>query len=463
MLWYLCYFAMDKMKALRLCRHMFVSVPAAAANTLLEAKRLVGQLKVGASKDEGPGTLAALKAFEALAPAQEALGIFRELNAWAPVSLCRFRLVMSCGLGLLRSVTRTRWASRKRCDACSASSRAKEHPRTPCLHCNEDAYRGYFMSGNSYQISYPARPMLIAQLARGEVKPDEALTKVKEEAAKVKRTARDGRRAEAAMQVTLAAVQLAKAEPVKAVLAAADAEAYFQREEDYPALADVLLEVVAPAHLQRGDGQKAMDAANLVLDVAQKVKDPEVEARAWGLVAAGRFAASAEDATEAARKALDLFRKLGSRVGEAQMLIELARGHELAEGQKCEDALAALASAREALKVAREAGSWAQAGKASEAIVEAQLQAGQPQAAYEEAEEQLKWISEVTPDHSSKKGLASAMSAVVVATAVFKGGDAGLEVVKSYAGRPERPGTTSWFVPHCSQLLCTASPVFVCP
>ena len=36
MLWYLCYFAMDKMKALRLCRHMFVSVPAAAANTYLQ-------------------------------------------------------------------------------------------------------------------------------------------------------------------------------------------------------------------------------------------------------------------------------------------------------------------------------------------------------------------------------------------------------------------------------------------
>lgn len=326
-----------------------------AKELLLEAKRLVGQLK----------------AFEALAPAQEALGIFRELN-------------------------------------------------------------------DQVGIAQALRPVLIAQLTRGELKPEEALTKVKEEAAKVKRTARDGRRAEAAMQVTLAAVQLAKAEPVKAVVAAADAEAYFQREEDYPALADVLLEVVAPAHLQRGDGQKAMDAANLVLDVAQKVKDPEVEARAWGLVAAGRFAASAEDATEAARKALDLFRKLGSRVGEAQMLIELARG-QLAR----QDALAALASAREALKVAREAGSWAQAGKASEAMVEAQLQAGQPQAAHEEAEEQLRWISEVTPDYSSKKGLASAMSAVVVATAVFKGGDAGLEVVKSYVEKLRADGNKS--------------------
>jgi len=75
--------------------------------------------------------------------------------------------------------------------------------------------------------------------------------------------------------------------------------------------------------------------------------------------------------------------------------------------------------------------------------VEAQLQAGQPQAAYEEAEEQLKWISEVTPDHSSKKGLASAMSAVVVATAVFKGGDAGLEVVKSYVEKLRADGNKS--------------------
>mmetsp|Transcript_11589 Transcript_11589/g.21996 ORF Transcript_11589/g.21996 Transcript_11589/m.21996 type:complete len:568 (+) Transcript_11589:52-1755(+) len=315
-----------------------------AKELLLEAKRLVGQLK----------------AFEALAPAEEALGIFRD-------------------------------------------------------------------AADQVGIAQALRPVLLARLERGMLRPDEAVTKVKEEAQQLKRSARDGRRAEAAMQVTQAAIQLAKADPVKAVQTAVSPEEYFHREEDFSSLADLLLEVVAPAHLQRGDGKKAMEAANVVLDVAQKVKDPEVEARAWGLVAAGRFLSKAEDATEAARKALDLFRSRNGRVGEAQMLTELARGQ-----LSLQDSLAALASSREALKVARENGSWAQAGRAAEAIVEAQLQASKPQEALDEAEEQLKWISQVSPDESSKKGVASAMSAVVVATSALKGADAGFQLVKTY-------------------------------
>ena len=114
---------------------------------LLEAKRLVGQLKAGASThpaDMRGSERAGPKAFEALAPAQEALGIFRELNARATVASAPW----SCGLGL---VTRTRWASRKRCDAwlqafqdSGQHSRAKEHAGNPCLHGNAmvDTYRG---------------------------------------------------------------------------------------------------------------------------------------------------------------------------------------------------------------------------------------------------------------------------------------------------------------------------------
>ncbi|CAJ1381859.1 unnamed protein product [Effrenium voratum] len=186
-----------------------------------------------------------------------------------------------------------------------------------------DAFRA---AADQVGVAEALRPLLLAQIERGDVKPEEALKKVKEEAASLKRSARDGRRAEAMLQFTQAAMHLAKAEPIKAAQMAQEAEIYFQREQDWPALADVLLEVVAPAHLQRGDGKKALEAANLVLDVAQKVNDPEVQARAWAVVAAGRFASGAEDAAEAARKALDLFRSCGSRVGEAQTLVELARG-----------------------------------------------------------------------------------------------------------------------------------------
>eukprot|EP00435_Cladocopium_sp_Y103_P034755 s952_g9.t1 len=269
------------------------------------------------------------------------------------------------------------------------------------------------------------RLLLLAQMERGEVRPEDALKKVKEEAAKVKRSARDGRRAEAMMQFTQAAVHLAKAEPVKAVQLAAEAEIYFQREQDWPALAEVL-EVVAPAHLQRGDGKKAGDAANLILDVAQKMKNSEVEARAWALVSVARFMAKTEDAAEAARKALDLYRQLRHRAGEAQTLIELAKGQ-----LGLQDSLSALATAREALKVAKEAGLESQVGRAVEAIVEAQLQAGHADKALEEAEEQLK-----SAPSGSNKGTASIMSAIVVATAALRGADAGLEKVKAFVDGP---------------------------
>ncbi|CAK9017889.1 unnamed protein product [Durusdinium trenchii] len=273
------------------------------------------------------------------------------------------------------------------------------------------------------------RLLLLAQMERGDIKPEEALKQVKDEASKLKRSARDGRRAEAMMQFTQAAIHLAKVEPVKAVQLGAEAEAFFQREQDWPTLAEVL-EVVAPAHLHRGDGKKAMDAANLILDVAQKMKAPEVEARAWTFVAAGRFMSKSEDAAEAARKALDLCRSGRHRAGEVQTLLELAKGQ-----LTLQDSLSALASAREALKVARDAEIWPQAGRAVEAIVEAQLQAGNPQAALDEAQEQL---SSLTP--AASKAAAAMMSAVVVATAALKGADAGLERVKGYVEKLRADG-----------------------
>lgn len=290
------------------------------------------------------------------------------------------------------------------------------------------------------------RLLLLAQMERGEVRPEDALKKVKEEAAKVKRSARDGRRAEAMMQFTQAAVHLAKAEPVKAVQLAAEAEIYFQREQDWPALAEVL-EVVAPAHLQRGDGKKAGDAANLILDVAQKMKNSEVEARAWALVSVARFMAKTEDAAEAARKALDLYRQLRHRAGEAQTLIELAKGQ-----LGLQDSLSALATAREALKVAKEAGLESQVGRAVEAIVEAQLQAGHADKALEEAEEQLK-----SAPSGSNKGTASIMSAIVVATAALRGADAGLEKVKAFVEQLRSEGNKQGEVQMLHK-LATMSP-----
>jgi hypothetical protein len=282
------------------------------------------------------------------------------------------------------------------------------------------------------------RPLLAAQMARGDLKPDEALKFVKEEAGKVKRSARDGRQAEALVQLAQAEVHLAKAEPIKAAQLASEVEAYFERNEDWQALADVLLEVMAPAQLQRCDGKKALAAANMVLEVAQKVKDPEVEARAWGLVSAGRFASGAEDAEEAGKKALDLFRSLGSKIREAATLLDLARG-QLSK----QDHQAALNAAKEALAAARSSGSWAQVGMAVEAIVEAELQAQNPQAALSQAEELLSVLQQQgTSDRSRQKGIASAMSAVVIGTSVMRGIDDGLEAVKKFVEKCRADGNT---------------------
>jgi len=283
----------------------------------------------------------------------------------------------------------------------------------------EKALEIYRQQADQVGVADALRLLMLAKMERGEIRPEDALKTVKEEAAKVKRSARDGRRAEAMMQFTQAAVHLAKAEPVKAVQVASDAEIYFQREQDWPTLAEVL-EVVAPAHLQRGDGKKAIESANLILDVAQKMKNSEVEAKAWSLVAAGRFLSNSEDAAEAARKALDIYRSLRHPAGEAQTLIELAKGQ-----LSLQDSLNALATAREALKVSRENGLWLQVGRSVEAIVEAQLQAGHPDAALEEAEEQLTSMG-------SNKGTSAMMSAVVVATAALRGADPALEKVKSF-------------------------------
>jgi len=281
------------------------------------------------------------------------------------------------------------------------------------------------------------RPLLAAQLERADLRPDEALKCVKEEAGKIKRSAKDGRRTEALMQLAQAEVHLAKAEAVKALQMAKEAEIFFQRDEDWPALADVLLEVVAPAQLLRGDGKKALDAANLVLDVAQKVKDPEVEGRALGLLSSSRFASKLEDGPEAAKKALSIFRTLGSRIREAATLLDLARGY-----LGTQESSAALDAAREAMAAARSAGSWSQVGLATQAVVEAQLQAGNPQAALTEAEEQLTLLSQGSPDNCRQKGITSAMSAVVVATSALRGVDEGLEAVKRFVEKLRAGGNT---------------------
>ena len=63
---------------------------------------------------------------------------------------------------------------------------------------------------------------------------------MKEEAAQVKRSARDGRSCEALLQLAQAAVHLARAEAPKAAQVAKEAQGYFQREQEWAKLLEVL-------------------------------------------------------------------------------------------------------------------------------------------------------------------------------------------------------------------------------
>jgi len=138
----------------------------------------------------------------------------------------------------------------------------------------------------------------------------------------------------------------------------------------------------------------------------------------------------------AARKALSIFRALGSRIREAATLLDLARGYLGTQDSAAHDA------AREAMAVARSAGSWSQVGLATQAVVEAQLQAGNPQAALTEAEEQLSLLRQGSPDKSRQQGIASAMSAVVVATSALRGVDEGLKAAKRFVEKLREEGNT---------------------
>ena len=105
-----------------------------------------------------------------------------------------------------------------------------------------------------------------------------------------------------------------------------------------------------------------------------------------------------------------------------------------------QDSSAALATSRDGLKAAKEADQQEEVGRAAEAIVEAQLQQSQAQAALEEVEPLLAGADAKARGHGAKaapcEALPRIMGAVVVSTAALRGADAGLERVKAFVGAP---------------------------
>lgn len=262
-----------------------------------------------------------------------------------------------------------------------------------------------------------------ARLEVGELRPDDAFDAAKDEAAKVRRSAKDGKRADAILQVAMAEALLAKVQPGRALRAVAEARAFFEREDDSETVADILCSIIVPAFLARKEGDRAVNASNDALSFAQKLTDSRFEAKAWAAAGAARFAAQNQDAQEASQKAVALFGSQGKTAQEVLAILTMARGQ-----VERKEAQLGLAAARQALEAAKAAGLWALAGQAVEVLVEAELLASSPSVALQAAQVQIQELQQ----GRGAAGVASAMCAAVVAQAALKGVDGALETVKQY-------------------------------
>lgn len=303
-----------------------------------------------------------------------------------------------------------------------AKARLEERKADEAQELSAQALSIYKKSTDQAGSADSLRVLIAARIEAGNLKLDEALKALRDETLKVKKSAKDGRQAEALLQLATAEVHFKRGEYDKALRLGAEAQGFFEREEDQAHTAESSGGVVVSSHLARSDGPKALAVANEALALAQRMHDVRAEARAWAVVSASRFATGSVDAAEAAQKALALFRELGNKAAEASTLGGLSKGY--LSQQAAQDALSA---ARESLAIATSIADWEQAGTAIQLIVEAQIQAGSPTDALASAEQELSKLDPAT----GKKAVAGAMEAIVVAHAAAHGADSALQVVKS--------------------------------
>mmetsp|Transcript_112595 Transcript_112595/g.282029 ORF Transcript_112595/g.282029 Transcript_112595/m.282029 type:complete len:548 (+) Transcript_112595:152-1795(+) len=293
------------------------------------------------------------------------------------------------------------------------------------LSAAKEALEKFRGQGDQAGLAEALRLVAGGQIELLEKKAEEVQHMVKDEASKIKKSASDGRLADALMGLAAAEVSLFKGESDKALKAATDAANALSKDGNDLQEA-VALQMVVNAQLMRSNTPKAMAAANASLAAAQKAGDLKTQGAAWLAVATSRHTSGGEDAKEAAQRALGLYRELGNRPNEAATQILTAQ-IELASG----DAQAALTCANEALTIAKNMKNWPQAAAALEMVVEAQLATGSRDEALAEAESVLSTIEKDAAGQPSK-GVAPAMSALLVAHTACKGIDSALALVKKY-------------------------------
>mmetsp|Transcript_95993 Transcript_95993/g.271421 ORF Transcript_95993/g.271421 Transcript_95993/m.271421 type:complete len:546 (-) Transcript_95993:108-1745(-) len=273
--------------------------------------------------------------------------------------------------------------------------------------------------------------LLKAQLSIPEATTlDGALAVIKDETSKLSKVG--AKKGEAAMLLATAEVYMAVGDADKALRVGLDAQTIFAKEGESLKEAQTLYKVIAPAHIDASNIEKASAAAQSALKLAQQEGSKRDEACARYAIAAALYENGAVDeALEAATKALSVAKDLGDKFKESEVSCLVSQCY-----YGMEDGQAALSAAKDALSAAKDVPSGPQAAAAVSMIVEATVLAGTPQEGLDDAERELAALE----GSGKTAGVADMMGAVVLAVSATQHPNAGFDRVKEYVEKCRAAG-----------------------
>mmetsp|Transcript_35798 Transcript_35798/g.83256 ORF Transcript_35798/g.83256 Transcript_35798/m.83256 type:complete len:541 (-) Transcript_35798:227-1849(-) len=310
----------------------------------------------------------------------------------------------------------------------------------------KEALETYRTQGEGVSIAEALSLFLKGQLQVGEVTLDKAMETIKDDTMKLRSVGR--RMGEAAMSQATAEVYLAACDPDKALQAAVDAEAGFEREGNELKQCTSIYKALVSAYLENSNEEKALTAATKGLGMAQKLADKKAEAHSFYAVAKARYAGGdVNDAMEACTKALSLFKTLGDKANEAVMSCFIAQIY-----LAINDSQGALTAAKDALSVAKDISSGVRMGEAVEMLVESHIQNESPKEAMTVAEEELAALEK----SGKTAGVSTMMSAVLIATTALKGVSEGFLKVQEFVRKCRDSGNQRGEVSMLYRMACMA-------
>jgi len=229
-----------------------------------------------------------------------------------------------------------------------------------CQELAQEALNCFRSLGDSKGELEAWRRVLGARLARGDLQAQQAQQLVVDEL-KLARSQRPG--SKALLLLTAAELALIRGQADLALQNALEAQSLFASLNNPAKEAYTLYTVVTHSYLMLQRRPEALEAANRALALAQRSQAKKDEAKSWYAVATARLANASGDAVPAMQKALGLFKEIGDRPSEVNLL------HLLAEAHLRTDPAKALGLAREALGGARQLGLGGQETTALDTIV----------------------------------------------------------------------------------------------